>query len=337
LLAVFIAKMRGICDTKSWPLGQPKGGAVRAFLIVLGFVALSFSASFSRAQNSSSASVPSEGQSKTSIKEVLKNRQFEENQEITDAKLKADSGSLSKYSVKFNLSYYGPMVGEPLAKDQPNPDNSISPKETALKGSVGLRYRLDPKTALSAGTGISSIYPLHGMKRFDVQNPYFSYDLSNRLADIQLRNSIGFSAITVPNYTAVGEIASLDYTFSSVYDLGASRVAIGTDAAAQYFVYNRGYEARDRKANRTYLALYPMIKYNFSDKWNLNTSLALSWVNYRMDGDQSILIPQAITQRTGVGYAYSRYVYIFPYLNSYPDHFTWETTTVNLSTVFSVL
>ncbi len=52
-----------------------------------------------------------QGDSVIKIKDVSGNKQFADDKEITDAKMKADAGSLSKYSLSFSLSYYGPTFG----------------------------------------------------------------------------------------------------------------------------------------------------------------------------------------------------------------------------------
>ena len=103
----------------------------------------SFIAMSSYGQTSQSAAAASESTSRASLPEVLQNKKFQENEKITDAKLKADGGSLSKYSLSATLSYYGPTLGDFSAADQPNPDGNGGNYETSLGGSLGGRYRFD--------------------------------------------------------------------------------------------------------------------------------------------------------------------------------------------------
>jgi hypothetical protein len=44
-----------------------------------------------------------------------------------------------------------------------------------------------------------------------------------------------------------------------------------------------------------------------------------------------------MNEQLGVGYAITKVIYVNPYFQFYPTQFTWNTTTVNLSTVFSLL
>jgi len=294
---------------------------------------------------SSSTSLPttttteaSANSSQVSVPEILQNKKFQENQNITDAKLKADSGSLSKYSLAFTLAYYGPTVGDLSAADQPNPDGSTGTYETSLGGSLGGRYRLNSRSSFSAGTGVKAIHPFHGMERFDTNNPYVNFSMSDRFQDIQMRNTVGISFITVPNYTKLGETAGLNYDTSMVYNIGTSPIAIGLDTSIAYYFYNRGYQPKDNKTTSLYnLAVYPNAKYNVTDKLNINTSVNFSFYNPRARFNQSVLLNRTISERLGVGYAYTRDIYFSPYLNFFPDNLSDDGTTINFSTVFSVL
>ncbi len=85
---------------------------------------------------------------------------------------------------------------------QPNPDGSVGTFETALGSSVGFRYRIDSKSAISLGTGVNAITPVQGVKRYDVKNPFLSYDRNARLGNVQMRNGVGVTVVTNPAYRA---------------------------------------------------------------------------------------------------------------------------------------
>ncbi|RYZ80442.1 MAG: hypothetical protein EOP06_25325, partial [Proteobacteria bacterium] len=66
-----------------------------------------------------------EAQTSTStlkLPEILKDKKYEDSHQITDARLRAEAGSLSRYSFKFDMKYDGASVETPLGKEQPNPD-----------------------------------------------------------------------------------------------------------------------------------------------------------------------------------------------------------------------
>lgn len=275
--------------------------------------------------------------STTTVPGVLKNKKFEEDKDITDTKLQAESGSRSKYSLKFSLSYFGPPVGDLSNKNQPNPDGSIGVNQVSLSGSISGRYRLDPKSTISAGTGINALTPFHGVERLDVKTPFISYDRNARLGDVQLRNSYGFSWTTVPNFREVGQVASLSYDNSLVYNLGTSRFAVGLDSGVSAFLYEREYRKKDGKASRYYVGFYPQVKYNVSDKMNVYTSLALGFWNPRFHKDEFAMLNKTLSGRLGMGYAINRDIYFAPYLNFYPNDLKTDSTTLSFSTIFSIL
>lgn len=309
-------------------------------LLVVYFILLTMSVT-TWAQSSSvsaSSSVPV-GEMRATSTGVLGNKKFAEDKDITDAKLKADSGSLSKYSLKISLSYNGPGVGDLGNKMQPNPDGSVGVFETSLGGSIGGRYRFDNKSAVSVGTGINALTPFHGTERVDVKTPFVSYDRSARLGDVQMRNSFGASATTTPNYRNLGQFGGLSYDNSLIYNIPETRLAAGVDTGFNVYMYERAFDdRRDSKSTSAYtLEFFPQVKYNATDTLNISTSLALRYWNPRRLGDGWNLANKIISARTGLGVAVSRDVYFSPYLNYYPDDFRWSTTTISFSTVFSML
>lgn len=277
------------------------------------------------------------GESVLKVDQVSGNKKFEADKDITDARLKADAGSLSRYSLKFSLSYYGPPVGDISNKKQPNPDGSITNNYTSLTGAISGRYRLNSKSAISIGTGVGARTPFHGTEEFDVKNPFIGIDYSSRLGDVQMRNSGSVEAATYPEYQKVGQYAGLDFKNSLVYNIGTSGFAAGLDTSVNYFFYERGYEPKDTSAGRYVLSFYPEMKYNVSDKLNFSTSLAIRFLNPRARSSEADLLNRNLTSRIGMGYAFSRDIYFSPNLNFYPNNFAWESTTVNFSAIFSVL
>ncbi len=291
-------------------------------------------------QSNQSASEAASATQTSTVKvgDVL-NKKFEDDKEITDSKLKADSGSLSRYSMKFSLSYYGPAVGDLNNEMQPNPDGSIG-GETSLGGSISARYRIDSKSAVGVGTGVSALTPLQGVKRYDVKNPFISYDRNARIGDMQMRNSFGVTTITNPDYRAIGEYAGLNYDNSMIYNVGTTGLGVGVDTSISYYLYDRDVDMtkkKERTVGRYNVSFYPQVKYNFTDRFNAYTSLNISFINPRGFEDQSVLWNRTLSQRIGMGYAFTRDIYFAPYLNFYPKTPATDSTTINFSTTFSIL
>jgi hypothetical protein len=319
---------------------------IQRLLFVATFV--SFSAAFAQTSKVSIVPNPSTttaisaeenptNESTIKMGNVLGNKKFEDDKDITDSKLKADSGSLSRYSLKFAFSYYGPPIGDLSNEKQPNPDGSIGNTDTAVGGSMSFRYRLDSKSAISAGTGINVLTPMQGSKRTDIKQPFASYDRNSRIGDFQVRNSYGAAVVTQPEYLDVGEYGGLSYDNSFVYNFGTSGFAAGIDSSFNYYLFNRGWEKADRNAQQYTLGFYPQVKYNITDKTNVYSSLALGFQNFRSNEDRYSLMNKTLSARLGMGMAFTRDIYFAPYLNFYPKDLKTESTTISFATVFSIL
>lgn len=292
----------------------------------------------------STAATTSTGATTTGSQEsVLGLKKFEESYTLTDPKLRADAGSLSSLSIRASLSYLGPTLGDLSSPEQPNPDGTVGNYSQAMKGSVSLRYRLSPDSTISAGTGVSLIKPFHGWDRTDVNNPFFRYDFSNRYGNLQMRNSPGLTVSTVPNYTAIGQFGGISWDNSLVYNVGKTKLAISFDTTLDYWIFTRGHRpgstknGGDGRASQYSISWYPGLKYNFTDKINLNGSAGFSLFNPREVFNDTTLWNRTATLRLGLGYALTRDIYLAPYLQGFVTRPSLELTTVNFSGVLSVL
>jgi hypothetical protein len=283
------------------------------------------------------APTSAEATTKTKLIQIEGNKQVQDTSNITDGKMKADEGSLSRYSLKFAFTYAGPPVGDLSNKYQPNPDGAVTVNETSLGGSISGRYRIDGQSAIAVGTGINFLTPFHGVSRTDTKNPFISYDRSSRLGNVQLRNSLGYAYTTVPVYRNAGQAGALNYDNSLMYNIGTSNVGVGMDTSFSYYLFDREYQKSDGRISRVTLGFFPQVKYYFSDKLNVYTSVGVNYWNPRMISDETKLQNRSTTQRLGMGYSYSRDIYFAPYLNFYPDNMRMTSTTLSFTTVFSIL
>jgi hypothetical protein len=291
--------------------------------------------------SSSSTSASSMGMSTTTgtLHDVIEQKKIEDPHIITDTKLQADEGALTRYSVKSSLSYAGPGIGDLSNKNRPNPDGTPSPNQTNIGGSISARYRLDGVSAVSLGTGIYLNHPFNGMDRTDLSSPYVSYDRSSRFGDLQMRNILKGGWVTTPEYTKNGESASTGYEIDMVHNIGDSRFALGLDTKLDYFIYGRDYWPKHDKYNsaQNNVAFYPNLKYQFSDRLNVNTSAAFQYYNPRSSKNGWQMWNRTVTQTFGLGYSYRRDVYLSPYVTVYPNNWITANTTFNLAATFSLM
>ena len=305
------------------------------------------SAAKAPALESSSASADGGGLSK----------KFEEDKKITDAELKSRAGSLSQFSLKANLSYYGPTLENLSAADQPNPDGTVTGSAVGPSGSIGARYRLNPSSSITANAGLTAQYLFTSKpSKIDMNNPFVTYDKSFKLGGVQMVASPGLTLVTSNVYRPKGEILGLDARLYSSYNLGSSPISLGASTTASYYFFDREYIPddannialskgrsvyktipHDGRIRRISVTVAPVIKYNVSSKFNVNTSFGLNFFNPRYYDNQLKFNSRVVNEWVGVGYAITRDIYINPYVQFYPTQFSWKTATVNLSTVISLL
>lgn len=296
---------------------------------------------------SSSASVPAaapEATTSTSASgQLIPQKKFEETNTLTDPKLRAEAGSLSRISAKASLSYYGPTMGDLSAAEQPNPDGTVGVYAQQIKGAISTRYRVSSTQAISAGTGIAFLHPFHGWSRTDVSNPFVSYEFATRSGNFQMRNVPQLQLVTIPTFTAAGQVGGFLWDTGIVYGLSfAKGLALTLDGNFSYWQYNRDYKPGSTKKGGDGLAVQysamaiPGFKYNFSDSFNVYTNAGFQLYNPRQE-DSSALWNRTVTVRFGAGYAMTKEIYFAPYVQTYATRFALDTTTMNVSGVFSVL
>lgn len=283
----------------------------------------------------------------SSLKEVLKNKIFSADQRITDMELKAQAGSLSRYSMKFDLSYSGPPVDNLSDPEVPNPDNRPRVNRTSLGGTVGLRYRLSEDSALNASTGVKWYTPYHHVSRQQVDkpsnekdselsNPSSSYDRTHKWMGMQGRTSIDGSVTTQDYYLDRAQAGSMGLSESVKYHFSGSRFVLSMLTDLDFYVYNREFQRSDGRVSKYHLSLIPGLELRVRDQLHLMTSVAYSFANLREDHSWWRWDDQRPTQRLGLGWGISRKVYFNPYLNFFADKPAINTTSLSFRTVFSL-
>lgn len=306
---------------------------MRLVYLVLGLVVTGVAHA---AENASSLSI-----------DALKNKKFQEDRTITDIELKAGAGSLSRYSMKFDLSYSGPPVNNLSDPEMPNPDGRSRNNKTSLSGYTGLRLRLNPNEALNFSTGIRWFAPAQaikgepvelrrGEKRFDTASPQVAYDRTSSSGPLQFRNSVKLQATTDQFYKSRGQYGSLGLEQFTKWNVGASRWVLGFLTDFSLFGFNRGYHETDGKVSNYFISFIPGVEYKFTDRFNFKTSMAHSFASPRATRTWTTWDRQNLTQRVGFGWGITRDIYVNPYLNFFVEKPALNTTSLSMSTVFSI-
>lgn len=279
-------------------------------------------------------------------------------EEITNAKLRAESGSKSKLSVSLTANYYGGSIEKPFSKDRPNPTNDPVAPKVRMGGDVGLRYRMDKNQSVSAGTGYSVERPFHEAKQGDVSTPFVTYNYATKIGKVQSITSGGVYLSTDSDEIEVGQVGQLNAAETMMMDIGATKASVGLVLDGTYTHYTKRYQIvqpkdqdalpAERYQNDYELAAYPIIEYAFTDKVNFRTVFR-PWIfrhARRKHSWEFNKVPW--TQSIGVGFAVTRDIYLYPNFQYdwekwRSDDFNWArsnvraTSTIGLSATMNFM
>lgn len=311
-------------------------------LILGSFVAVSAHAEEQNNQNANTSTVKvSDVQKKDETEKDIDN-------EITNARMRAQLGSKSKWSFKSSLGYSGSTVDKPFERVRPNimagPD---APQLASIDGSIGVNYRINAADSLYFSTGVSIQEPLHGSigestvvnaegkneKKIQLTNPGLSYSKAYRAAGMQNVTSFTYShATTDYSVNSMKMIGSLGFSQTVLADLGESAWSGGLSFSATYLAY---YENAPNQYDLTY-GVYPFAEYTFNDTYSFRTVFGY-FNNVHMksssaDGDPGAILAEAPYQSMGIGISITRDIYLYPNVQFIPLDIRGDRTNVALST-----
>jgi hypothetical protein len=267
-----------------------------------------------------------EGESSLKIEDVSgqKNKVAGDiDEEITNAKLRAESGSKSKWSGSFTANYQGASLEKPLDKDRANPTNLKVPERVKLSGDLGIRYRMDKNQSLSLGTGYSLQRPLQEAKYGDISDPYLSYNYAAKIGKVQSISQVIGAAATNADELEIGQVAAGSLMQTMMYDFNGSKLSVGLALEADYNYFNKGKDvAATLKGHPTatagdyqtdyVLAAYPLMEYAISDRVQLRTVFR-PWIYQHSVTEAGFTFAKSPwTQSFGIGFAATRDIYLYP-------------------------
>jgi hypothetical protein len=231
--------------------------------------------------------------------------------EITNARLRATTGSKSKISIQTDMAYTGGSINKPIDKMRPElSPGSISEDYTKLSGSISGKYRINDNDSVNIGSGVGLLTPGFEGQRGQIENPYISYGKVFKSSGLQ--NVFSFS---VTNYTSEASIKKnrtfeLSVAHTILANLSDSKWQAGIVGAMDYEMYS-SYDESNQGALHTDIALFPFAEYAFTDKYSFRTVYrGMTFYTVR-DASDTYKWDEA-TQSMGFGMALTRDIYLYP-------------------------
>lgn len=269
------------------------------------------------------------GESTIKIEDTKEKNQVDGNldDEITNAKLRAETGSKSRWSGSFTANYNGGSLQKPMSKDRPNPTRDPIVPKTALQGDVGIRYRIDKNQSVKVGTGYSLERPFHEAKRGQINNPTVSYNHAGKMGGVQNSFDGLIQYSTNSDEVEIGQDFLFNVSDTLIYDFGGSRLSVGFVADFTYVNYSKKNElvqpkGQDLAPAEAYqedysVGGYPFAEYAISDAVQLRTVFRPWIFSHARSAEGWTFDRRPWTQSFGVGWAVTRDIYLYP-------NFQWD-------------
>ncbi|QLY27211.1 hypothetical protein [Bdellovibrio sp. KM01] len=279
--------------------------------------------------------------------------------EITNAKMRADSGSKSIWSVSTSWAYNGGNLEKPFGAERPNYAGEAGTQPaTNLVGSVGINYRLDKNSALNFSTGLSLYTPFqnnweetsnqNGNRQFSIATPSLGYSRSFRAMGIQQAFSSSASYATdAYDVDTLKLLGSLSVGHTLLFEIPNSNWQPGVAFDVTYNGYTEGADNVDTIQNRGtdvhgggrtdwVLGFYPFVEYAFNDMFSFRTVFRPFIFSHFRSDDGSEWLRSLYTQSVGIGIAVTRDIYLYPNMQFAPEYFTADKTNVGMSATINV-
>jgi hypothetical protein len=267
---------------------------------------------------------------------------------LTNNKLRAETGSKSKFSVATAFSYDGGSVNKPLDSDRPNIQALTGTTQASdLNGSINAKYNITQKDSILVGGGLRWIAPLQGGQRpssyptgqmFDVYDPNVLYQHVYKVGNIQSYYQAGPTFYTRTNLVQEGYIANVSIYNVNAYEIGKSGVTVGLESSAGTGFYKppaavgkmSADDVRDDESDYNFFT-YPYIEYQLSEKVNLRAVTFLYSLEHTRLHSMDTWHQDKVIQSFGVGISVTRDVFLYPNIQFVPDELRAADTNVGLA------
>ena len=224
--------------------------------------------------------------------------------EITNAKMRAESGSKSRYSASFNMGLDAGTLDEVDA-------NSFGAE-------ISGRFRINKNMSINAGIVTSVVSPLEGadstqdnyLDKFDVGTPFVKISHYSRTGNLMLNYEGSIAFFTNSEETDLGLLAQANIGSTALYDFRN-----GIHAGVEADIFSTFADGRDLNVNfdDVSLRLIPFAEYAINDQLNLRTALSFGVGHSRFSqADGGHWENADVRHSFGLGYAPTRDIYIFP-------------------------
>lgn len=250
---------------------------------------------------------------------VKQQEQKDIDEEITNARLRASTGSKSKISIQTDFGYNGGSFSNPFGKTRPNILRSgpITPAYTALSGNIAGKYRATDRGSVSIGSGVGLTTPGHDGQRSELQDPYLTHTYVFKVGNVQNVLSSSLTAHSAKDNLDAKNTFSIDFTHTALWSFDGSgwqvglASSVGQEGYSSYLSYNSDEDQGNARASLNSIAFYPFTEYAFNDMYSFRSVYrGMTFYSNRSAFNTYKWIEA--TQSMGLGIALTRDLYLYP-------------------------
>lgn len=259
--------------------------------------------------------------------------------EVSDIKMRADSGAKSKISTSLSLHYAGASLHKPLDDQRPNVGEGRESSPVSASGNIGIRDRRSANESVYIAAGFSRKRPFSTRDddddQIEINTPHVTYNNTFGLENTQLSSSVRFYIATLEYQRNIGQVATIGYSLTAMTK-SQTRFNAGVTVNTWANAFNKDESYLKRRQNDVGIGLIPSVQYKFSDKSNFYSSWSVWNYSHYRDDDFSKFDREHVTQSVGMGYAVVRDVYLAPNISFFTSNIDSDKTAVNFSATINL-
>lgn len=247
-------------------------------------------------------------------------------------------GSSSRWSAHFNLTYTGPAIATPFGSNAPNPLHQVPEPLVELAGTVSARYRLDPESTLSFGTGVLVYTPITDPHGWSVSDPYLDYNRLITTGPIHNYVTVGGTVWTDNQYfTQDGYRFGFNLNDES-YHVFKSGLTVGLDLWAALNTFASGQQRYNPgQQDYWYIGGGPYAEFAFSDTLSLRSVIGITGDHTEATPGNAVVWENPY-QTLGVGVQVIKpwYIYLYVIGTPYSGNLTSQNTGLGFNTIINL-
>ena len=272
--------------------------------------------------------------------------------DILNAKLRADSGSKSKFSLSATALYSGGTVSSPFGSERPNikgtPDRQTL---SSLGGGLNGRYRWTKNESVTAGTTYGIMTPFQGQvsdgtQQFNIFDPNIAYNRVGTLGSMQTTLAVTYAYGTSNESINIDQTNQYSASMNTMYAF-QNKVSLGSGMSLNYndFTSSPGKNKTALKkgfyGNDTRVAwqvnIFPQAEYRFNSTFSARTLFGyFNWKHLYGDPNSGRLLQTYVYQSIGIGISVTRDIYLYPNVQFLPDNFRSQYTNASMAATLNL-